>query len=235
MEIQNIGCEMTLAAGRDYTPAIPVVAAGKREGGLVNSSQAAIPAVSPVAGKRGAAGRTPSRAATPLLVLGDSTVSLLLHRVLALRALRGRTQLVVDCGGFLDPYLLARKAVRLGVRPALVLERVLVARAFTGYQEIRALLNLRRFGAGSMIYLLNPLYPLQDEDLPEGDRRWLFRRLLAGVDYFSRAGFPVRICQETRRSDPVFLKTLTRRLPVLLVSRGRIQNGSGPPPALKGL
>ncbi len=162
-------------------------------------------------------------AVPPLLVLGDSTVPLLLHRTLAERALEGPSQVVLDCGGFFDPYLLAREARRQGLRPEAVLERIHVARAFTGYQEIRALLDLRRrFGRGHPVYLLNPLFPLRDEDLPEGDRRWLFRRLLAGVDYYSRAGYPLRLCQEAGRGSAALLQTLARRLPVLLAARGHL-------------
>lgn len=170
----------------------------------------------------GAVSNQSARAAGAVLVVGDGTVPLLLHRVLAARALTGPVQTVVDCGGFFDPYLLAVEARRLGLAPEAVLERVMVARALTGYQEIRALLNLRGLPPGRPVYLLNPLFPLADDDLPRGERRWLFRRLLGAVRYFSRAGCPLRLCQESRRGDPEMLQTLAKCLPVVPAVRGRI-------------
>ena len=169
-------------------------------------------------------GLTPEGAEAPLLVLGEGSVLPLAHRALAGWALRGAPQVVVDCGGFFDPYGLARAAREMGARPEAVLERVRVARAFTGYQEIRALLNLRRqFSPGTWVYLLNPLFPLLDGDLPEGDRHWIFRRLMKGLSWFSRAGYPLRVCQESGRGGTAFLQTLAHRLPVMRVDEGRIE------------
>lgn len=154
-----------------------------------------LPGVSLPGGARGAQAAPP---ATARVLLGDGSVLALAHRGLTQWALREGPQVVLDCGGVLDVYRLALEARRLGQPPRAVLERIQVCRAFTGYQEVRALLNLRRrFGPGHRITVLNPLVPLLDEDLPEGDRPWLFRRLLDGIACLAREGYPVQVCQPT--------------------------------------
>jgi len=46
----------------------------------------------------------------------------------------GKPVVYVDGGNSIDPYLIATLAKRSGVKPAAVLSRILVARAFTAYQ-----------------------------------------------------------------------------------------------------
>jgi hypothetical protein len=176
------------------------------------------------------------------VLLGDGSVLTLAHRGLTQWALREGPQVVLDCGGVLDVYRLALEARRLGQPPRAVLERIQVCRAFTGYQEIRALLNLRRrFGPGHRITVLNPLVPLLDEDLPEGDRPWLFRRLLDGIACLAREGYPVQVCQPTvsvvsavsaagvsviAKQAAAFEKTLAQRFTLRIAARGRILGAS---------
>lgn len=168
----------------------------------------------------------------PRVLLGDGSVLALAHTALAAWALGNARPVVVDCGGFFDAYRLGLEARRRGVPPALLLERVQVCRAFTGYQEIRALLNLRRrFPAGGRVLLLNPLEPLLDEDLPEADRPWLFRRLLDGMAWLAGRGDAVRVCQRQVAGHPLpeaaaFQQTLARRFPLLVAARGRIAGAS---------
>ena len=112
------------------------------------------------------------------LFIGDASVLLLAHQNLADGAIQNRPQVVVDCGGYFDPHALYREARRIKLVPGPVLERVQVARAFTAYQEIALLIRLwRQFGPAHRVFLLNPLSPLVDPDLPEMDRSWLFQRL----------------------------------------------------------
>ena len=168
-------------------------------------------------------------AALPRVLLGDGSVLALAHAALADWTLRGALPvLVVDCGGFFDAYRLGQEARRRGVPPALLLERIRICRAFTGYQEIRALLNLwNGFEPGHRLLVLNPLEPLLDEDLPEADRPWLFRRLLAGLTRLAARGDAVRVCQRSLVGHPlpeaaVFQQTLASRFPLLVAARGRI-------------
>jgi len=162
------------------------------------------------------------------VLLGDASVLALAHAALVVWALEGAGPVVVDCGGVFDVYRLGVEARRLGVSSAGLLERIQICRAFTGYQEIRALLNLRRrFGPGRRLVLLNPLEPLLDEDLPEADRPWLLRRLLDGVAWYGRNGYTVRVCQRSLAGHALpeaaaFQTTLARRFPLLVASRGRI-------------
>ncbi|MEE8436135.1 MAG: hypothetical protein V3S64_15215 [bacterium] len=167
------------------------------------------------------------------VLLGDDSVLALVHAALVAwaleeAALEGAGPVVVDCGGVFDVYRLGVEARRRGVAPAPLLERIQICRAFTGYQEIRALLNLRRrFEPGRRLVLLNPLEPLLDEDLPEADRSWLLRRLLDGVAWYGRSGYAVRVCQRSVAGHALpeaaaFQATLARRFPLLVASRGRI-------------
>ena len=165
------------------------------------------------------------------VMLGDGSVLALVHGLLvrwARLALEGAGPVVLDCGGFFDVYRLGVEARRCGVAPGPLLERIQICRAFTGYQEIRALLNLRhRFEPGRRLVLLNPLEPLLDEDLPAADRPWLLRRLLDGVAWYGRSGYVVRVCQRSVAGHALpeaaaFQATLARRFPLLVVSRGRI-------------
>jgi hypothetical protein len=169
------------------------------------------------------------------VLLGDHTVLALAHRALAGWAEHEpRPVVVVDCGGFFDAYRLGLEARRRALAPAWLLERIQICRAFTGYQEVRALLNLRqRFAPGHRVLLLNPLVPLLDEDLPAADRPWLFRRLLDAIAYLARSGYAVRVCQRTVaggapgeatvfQQAQAFERALARRFPLLVAAGGRI-------------
>lgn len=189
------------------------------------------------------------------VLLGDASVLALTHAALAVWAgaegqgekrqgekQQGEKQqgahavMVVDCGGFFDAYRLGVEARRRGLAPLALLERIQICRAFTGYQELRALLELRRQfglegraggGSGRRLLLLNPLHPLLDPDLPKADRPWLLRRLLDGVAWYGRGGYTVRIAQcsvagHVLPEAEAFQATLARRFPLLVASRGRI-------------
>lgn len=206
----------------------------------------------PIAGGKAIAARSASRRlsrpeaafageraapAAARVLLGDDSVLALAHRALAWWAVHepSRPQVVLDCGGYFDAYRLGLETRRHGRPAGALLERIWICRAFTGYQEIRALLNLRRrFAAGHRITLLNPLVPLLDEDLPGADRPWLFRRLLDGIACFAREGYAVRVCQRTVSPQSgagdfpllpeaaAFERTLARRFPLRIAARGRI-------------
>ena len=180
----------------------------------------------------------------PRLLTGDATALHLAHRALAVSAHRAlavsahrvlagldprvAAPVVVDCGGVLDVYRLGQEARRLGAAPGELLARIQVARAFTGYQEVSALLRLRRdFAPGTRVFLLCPLPPLLDPDLPAEDRPWLFRRVLDGLRHLAAHGYAVRVCQPAlngRAGLPGerFLNTLARRMPPLVARQGRI-------------
>ena len=116
--------------------------------GSSNSEEAKPPA------HRGRSGTAQSRAristGLPRLdpILGDfkaGSVSLIegnhpfISEVLSLLAINAVTHLkkpvvYVDGGNSIDPYLIATLAKRSGVKPAQVLQQILVARAFTAYQ-----------------------------------------------------------------------------------------------------
>ncbi|MDH5753082.1 MAG: hypothetical protein OEZ59_11795 [Deltaproteobacteria bacterium] len=177
------------------------------------------------------------------LLTGDGSTLPLAHAMLARAALTGLYSgsdapalAVVDCLGVLDVYRLSLEARRLGADPAGMLERIQVCRAFTGYQEIRALLRLGgRFARGSLIFLLNPLPALLDDGLPQEDRRWLLQRLLNGVRFLAGRGYALQVCQPalsrhsggTRQREPRFMETrffteLSRCLPLLAASGGQL-------------
>ena len=185
----------------------------------------------PAPGGAMAAAQGPAGGGGVKVLLGDGSVLALAHGLLvrwARLALEGAGPVVLDCGGFFDVYRLGVEARRCGVAPGPLLERIQICRAFTGYQEIRALLNLRRrFEPGRRIVLLNPLEPLLDEDLPAADRPWLLRRLLDGMAWYGRNGYLVRVCQRSVAGHALpeaaaFEATLARRFPLLVASRGRI-------------
>ena len=168
----------------------------------------------------------------PRLLTGDVTALHLAHRALVWLTRQGPPPVVVDCGGVLDVYRLGEEARRLGLSPADVLARIQVCRAFTGYQEVSALLRLRRrFAPGTRVFLLSPLPPLLDEDLPAEDRPWLFRRMLDGLRHLAARGYAVRVCQpalngRSGEQGERFLNTLARRLPPRVARQGRISGMS---------
>ncbi|MDH4247522.1 MAG: hypothetical protein OEW39_06875 [Deltaproteobacteria bacterium] len=186
-------------------------------------SASPIPASAPESPRTGNGPAFPTR-----LLTGDHTALHLAHQALAGRVRLGAAPVVVDCGGVLDVYHLGTEARRLALTPAEVLAPIQVCRAFTGYQEVSALLRLRRqFPPGTEVFLLCPLPPLLDEDLPAEDRPWLFRRLLDGLRHLAAHGYAVRVCQPALNGragaqGERFLNTLARRLPLSVARQGRI-------------
>ena len=163
-----------------------------------------------------------------VLLSGDRSLLAVAHRIIARQAMVAVPPVVIDCGGVFNPYGVAEEARRHQVPPQAVLERIMICRAFTGYQELHALRRVARLAPGQRLYLLNPLHVLLDEDLPAADRPWLFNRLLAGLDFLGDRGDWVRICQPPVSASPLpegagFLRALERRYPIILARDGRLQ------------
>lgn len=164
---------------------------------------------------------------TSALFIGDSSVFLLAHRKLADGAIQNRPQVVVDCGGYFDPHALYREARWIEPAPGPVLDRVQVARAFTAYQEMTLLIRLwRQFGSDHHVFLLNPLHPLGDPDLPEMDRSWLFQRLRKAILRFRGAGYLLTIFQTTQAMTASMEPGLIFGWPCYRVRNGKIE-GAG--------
>ena len=157
------------------------------------------------------------RSIPPALVLGDEGIGALAHRHMAMGALKGVPQVVVDCGGHFDPYAIAKEARGVGRSPANVLERVIVARAFTAYQEITLLLRLRReYTVDHRIFLLNPLDLFVDPDLPHGDGLWIFGRLHAALHHFHETGYRLFLYQRHQAETSLLFQKLCRDRPSTL-------------------
>jgi hypothetical protein len=165
----------------------------------------------------------------PTVLTGDASVFLWVHRLLARRSMQGGVRpVIVDCGGVFDPYTVALEARRAGVQPEAVLKRLVICRAFTGYQEVHALRRVARFVPGQWVIVLNPLSVLVDEDLPAQDRPWLFRQVLTGLEWLSGHGHVVRVCQPGMQTSRLpeasrFEAVLARRYPMIVAKEGRLQ------------
>jgi len=160
---------------------------------------------------------------TPTLSARDQA-----HEGLAAAALRGARPIVLDGGGAFDPYRVAEAARRRGVEPDIALNRILVARAFTAYQELRLLLRLAAWrDPVHAICLLNPLFVFTDPDLPALDRPWLIERMLAGIQYLLREGRSVTVFQQGSPFTSLDLRErLAARLPWRLEAGGGLIGGS---------
>ncbi|MEJ5330416.1 MAG: hypothetical protein WHT07_09705, partial [Desulfobaccales bacterium] len=98
-----------------------------------------------------------------------------------------------------DPYGLVRQAALWGVGAKAVLQRVLVARAFTCHQLVRLAKERlpRVLGPGTLVVLLGPVSLFYDDQVPLTERRRLFGELLQALAA-AKARAPLLILQPPR-------------------------------------
>jgi hypothetical protein len=109
---------------------------------------------------------------------------------------RGRLVYCLDGGNVFDPYRLAELARGQAIEPLGVLERVWVSRAYTCHQLVEAvetmlppLLEMASELPIAMILGADRLF--LDDDLGQGEREHLFRRLVRRATALRRAGLPL--------------------------------------------
>jgi hypothetical protein len=111
---------------------------------------------------------------------------------------QGMDVVVLDGANRFDPYVVSSFAKKALIPPENLLKRIRIARAFTCYQmatlvEEKLIALLRREGAISQVHkpwviLLGPITTFLDEDVPEGESRLLFERMLRKMEEMAMEG-----------------------------------------------
>jgi hypothetical protein len=126
----------------------------------------------------------------------------------------GREQVIYICGdNRFDPYAVARLAKQLRHRREDALNRILVARAFTGYQFEELVRRLTQNEVSGPVILSGICSAFLDEDIPHNDAARLFYRTLWRLAELAGRGLRFLLTESreitnTRRSH--FLNDLYR-------------------------
>lgn len=117
------------------------------------------------------------------------------QRFVAEAACKG-TQVIYICGdNRFDPYAVARLAKQLHYSREAVLNRILVARAFTGYQFDELIRRLRPDDVVGPVILSGICSTFLDEDIPINDAARLFYRTLWRLAELANKGLAFLLCE----------------------------------------
>lgn len=131
-------------------------------------------------------------------------------------ASQGIDVIVLDGANRFNPYVASSFARKALISSEKILKRIRIARAFTCYQMATLMgARLLSFIEGIhpfpiqkiQVFLLGPLTPFLDEDVPEREVRPLFERALSKVEEMAAVGVPFFLFQSpvAHRSKRVFL------------------------------
>lgn len=107
----------------------------------------------------------------------------------------GRPCYCLDGGNCFDPYVLTSQARRLGLNPKPLLERIFISRAYTCHQLLEAITSMlaplaeRPEPPLAVILGLDRLF--LDDDIPLGERRRLYSRVVARIKELLQRGLPL--------------------------------------------
>lgn len=111
-----------------------------------------------------------------VFLVGNGAFGVAAHLTARLACERMAVRIVCGDNCF-DPYAVTRFAKARGLRPADVLSRILIARAFTAYQLVELVDRLENYGSPSELVMVSGVCSaFFDEDLSDTDAARLFYR-----------------------------------------------------------
>lgn len=116
-------------------------------------------------------------------------------------AIRGMHTHTIDCAIRFNTYAIAEEALRLGISPESLANKITVSRAFTPYQILSAVANLRR---GEICFILAPAKQFFDPDVAFDEGLFLLQKLARLVIEMSRRGARVFITEKANYPHAAF-------------------------------
>ncbi len=124
--------------------------------------------------------------------------------------LRGVEVFNIDCAMRFNAFLLVDEALRSGVAPEEVLQRVRVQRAFTPYQILDVLHGVYRNPGRSVYFLLAPCKQFFDGDVAQDEAVFLLNRMLLVIRDLRKAGVPLLIVERPEYRNAAFAPVFAR-------------------------
>jgi len=149
------------------------------------------------------------------LLSGSSGIFFLSHIWQFELILRGFSIHTVDCAIRFDAYAIAEEALRHGISPEDIHDKITVSRCFTPYQildEMRFILNTHRENSQSsgnskitpVYFILAPAKQFFDGDVAADEGEGLLKKLSWVFEEFQRRSIPLMIVEKDSYSNPSF-------------------------------
>lgn len=145
--------------------------------------------------------------------------------------LRGADVFNIDCAIRFNAFLLVDEALRQGVAPEAVLQKVRVQRAFTPYQILDVLHAILANPGSALYVLLAPCKQFFDGDVGHDEAVFLLGKMLGVIAQLRARSVPLLVVESTRYDHPAFARAFqslrkmadtVRELPTQIKSpRGR--------------